>query len=95
MFLHLITLLEPIITKEDRVYDLGVDLSSITKKYVEVVDLLIKMHFGPETAVLIEWYLYSRIDRFGNIEPFVDHAGNEFNVETPEDLWVLIQKISF
>lgn len=95
LFLHLITLLEPIITKEDKVYDLGVDLSSVTKKYVEVVDLLIKMHFGPETAVLIEWYLYSRIDRFGNIEPFVDHAGNEFSVETPEDLWVLIQKISF
>ena len=34
LFLHLITLLEPIITKEDKVYDLGVDLSSVTKKYV-------------------------------------------------------------
>ena len=95
VFLALINLLEPIVTKEDKVYDLGFDLSSITKKYVLIIDLLIKMHFGPETAVLIEWYLYNRIDRFGTIEPFVDHAGNEFNVESPEDLWKLIQKIGF
>ena len=95
LFLHLINLLEPIVTKEDKVYDLGFDLSSITKKYILIIDILIKMHFGPETAVLIEWYLYNRIDRFGNIEPFTDHAGNEFNVETPEDLWKLIQKVGF
>ena len=95
LFLHLITLLEPIVTKEDKAYDLGFDLSSITKKYIMVIDILIKMHFGPETYVHIEWYLYNRIDRFGNIEPFTDHAGKEFTVETPEDLWKLIQKVGF
>ena len=95
VFLALINMLEPLVTKEDKAYDLGFDLSSITKKYILIIDILIKMHFGPETAVLIEWYLYNRIDRFGNIEPFTDHAGNEFNVETPEDLWKLIPKVGF
>jgi hypothetical protein len=95
LFLSLINLLEPIVTKEDKVYDLGFDLSSITKKYVLIIDLLIKMHFGPETALLIEWYLYNRIDRFGNVEPFTDHSGKEFTVDTPEDLWALIQKVGF
>ena len=95
VFLALINMLEPLVTKEDKAYDLGFDLSSITKKYILVIDLLIKMHFGPETSVLIEWYLYNRIDRFGNVEPFTDHAGKEFTVETPEDLWKLIQKVGF
>lgn len=95
IFIALIEMLEPLTHQEEKVYELGVDLSSITREYNLVIDLLLKMHFGPETSLLIDWYLYDRKDRLGNVEPFTDHTGKDFTVDTPEDLYKLIQKISF
>ena len=95
VFIDVIEILEPLIENEDKVFNLGFDLTSIVKPYILIIEVLLKVHFGEVAYDLIDWYLFKRKDRYGNINVFTDNAGKEFPVENPEDLWNLIQKIGF
>ena len=95
VFVDLIDILEPLIENEDKVFNLGFDLTSITKPYILVIEVLLKAHFGEVAYDLIDWYLFKRKDRYGNVNVFTDNSGKEFPVENSEDLWNLIQKVGF
>ena len=59
-----------------------------------VIDLLLGMHFGPQNAKIIDWYLYQRKDRLGNVETtYTSNDGVEINIETPEDLYKALMRI--
>ena len=94
VFVKFIETLEPIIQDELKVFELGFDLSTIVAPYMGVIDLLLGMHFGPQNAKIIDWYLYQRKDRLGNIETtYTSNDGVEINIETPEDLYKALMRI--
>ena len=95
VFIDIIEILEPLIENEDKAFKLGFDLTSIVKPYILIIEVLLKVHFGEVAYDLIDWYLFKRKDRYGNVNVFTDNAGKEFPVENSEDLWNLIQKIGF
>lgn len=94
-FIDIINVLQPLAENELKAYELGFDVTSLVRPYNVVIDALLVMHFGDVANELIQWYLYLRKDRYGIINPFIDNSGEEFPVETAEDLWNLIQKIGF
>ena len=95
VFCVLVEKLEALIKREDEIEADGVDIAPLVDPYFNVIELLIKMHFGPSTTELIEWYLFARKDKDGNIQAFKDQSGKKVIIETPEDLWALVQKVGF
>ena len=95
VFMILINELEILINNEDELENKGVDIAPVVDPYYRVIEMLIRMHFGPSTTELIEWYLFARKDKDGNILPFKNSNGSEVIIKTPEDLWTLVQKIGF
>ena len=52
------------------------------------------MHFGKEAAELVFFYLYDRLNPDGSINVLLDPNGTEIVLQTPEDLWLLIQHVT-
>lgn len=95
VFCALIEKLEALIEREDEIEKDGIDIAPLVDPYFNVIEFLLKIHFGDSTTELIEWYLFARKDKDGNILPFKDNSGKKVIIETPEDLWALVQKIGF
>lgn len=76
---------------------LEVDYGFNTLKYDElfyrVIDSLIYLHFEVESAEVILFYLYDRVNPGGSINPFIDAVGGEIYLETVQSLWDLVQRI--
>jgi hypothetical protein len=73
--------------------DLDIDLVKYDEVFYEAIDNLILLHFGKESAEIIYFYVYDRIDPEGNIQYLQDTAGNPVILENISDLWYLIQNI--
>ena len=95
VFVKLIGKLEKLADNEYKVFKLGFDLSPIIDPYVRIIEILIKLNYGPEVGSIIEFYLFDRKTKTGKILPFKDNSGLKVMLKTPEDLWKLIQKIGF
>ena len=95
VFVKLIGKLEKLVDNEYKAFKLGFDLSPIIDPYVRIIEILIKLNYGPEVGSIIEFYLFDRKSKTGKILPFKDNAGLKVMLKTPEDLWKLIQKIGF
>jgi hypothetical protein len=71
----------------------SIDLTDYEDPYYSIIDDLILLSWGPDIYSLIEFYFYGRIGEDG-IENFIeDENGNEIYVRTPEDLYLLIEKL--
>lgn len=73
--------------------DLDIDLVKYDEVFYRAIDDLILLHFGKESAELIYFYVYDRIDPDGNIQYLSDTAGNPVILENISDLWYIIQNI--
>ena len=95
VFVKLIGKLEKLVDNEYKTFKLGFDLSPIVDPYVRIIEILLKLNYGPEVSSIIEFYLFDRKSKTGKLLPFKDNSGIKFTLKTPEDLWGLIQKIGF
>ena len=95
VFLNLISDLEKLVDNEYKTFKLGFDLSPIVDPYMRIIETLLKLSYGVETSLLIEFYLFDRKTKTGKLRPFKDNSGIEVYLKTPKDLWGLIQKIGF
>ena len=95
VFIKLIDKLEKLVDNEWKTFKLGFDLSPIVDPYVRIIEILIKLNYGPEVSSIIEFYLFDRKTKTGKILPFEDNSGIKVILKTTEDLWKLIQKIGF
>ena len=95
VFVKLIGKLEKLVDNEYKTFKLGFDLSPIVDPYVRIIEILLKLNYGPEVSSIIEFYLFDRKSKTGKILPFKDNSGIKVILKTPEDLWKLIQKIGF
>jgi hypothetical protein len=74
--------------------DFALDLTKYDDIFYEAIDNLIVMHFGKEAAELVFFYLYDRLNPDGSINVLLDPNGTEIVLQTPEDLWLLIQHVT-
>jgi len=71
------------------------DLSDLSSYLWGVVDFLIEKMFTPKVKELIEWYLYERIDEWGEVVPYIDEEGEEIIFNTPDDLYYYSRSLYF
>jgi hypothetical protein len=73
--------------------EFGVDFTEYDTPFYSIIDSLLEMLYGKEAIELIFFYLYDRISPDGSTNGLFDEAGNSVKLETPSDLWFLVQKV--
>jgi hypothetical protein len=66
------------------------DMFDYEEKFYEVIDRLFVLHFGREAAEVIFFYVYERMNPDGTINQLADVDGNPIPLESPSDLWELV-----
>jgi hypothetical protein len=92
MFESIVTALEKTnIRSELTVLDLNLDFSKYDEPFYAIIDGLLELNFGKNAVELIYFYIFDRVDEEGNNRMLVDEDGNEYLLQTPSDLWELMQ----
>lgn len=73
--------------------EINLDLYSYDEKFYEVIDRLFALHFGQEAAEVIFYYIYERVSPDGSINELLDQNDNPIVLETPGDLWTLVNHL--
>jgi hypothetical protein len=71
--------------------DLRLDFTTYDESFYKVIDSLIEMQFGKETAELIFFYLYERENPDGTVNDLIDEEGTIVPLNNPNDLWQLVK----
>lgn len=90
-----------IISRLEKAYDIensllnknGVDISKLTDLFWLAIEDLLVINYDEESAELIMWYIFNRIDDKGEIIPLFDNNQNEYILYNPEQLWEYMVKI--
>ena len=69
------------------------DLFDYEEKFYEVIDRLFTLHFGQAAAEIIFFYVYERMDPDGNANQLLDQDDNPIPLESPSDLWLLVNHL--
>ena len=73
--------------------EFDLDLSKYDESFYEVIDNLIMMQFGKQAAEVIFFYVYERMNPDGSINELRDVNDNPIVLNSPSDLWELINVI--
>lgn len=73
--------------------DFNLDLLNYDEKFYEVIDRLFTLHFGQAASEVIFFYIYERMDPDGNTNQLLDQNDNPIPLESPNDLWVVVNHI--
>ena len=79
----------------ERWADFGIELYElpICELTWELINMYLEEMFTKDGVDWINWYIYERKSIFtGEVLPCFDEEGNEFYVNTPEDLWKLVEQ---
>jgi hypothetical protein len=99
LFVETVDFLEKSWTKSNQAYDLlGINLLEYEESYFKAIENLIVLKYGMWKAEIILWYVFGRIDSEGKIYPLSinneDESTEEIILNTSEDLWNVLEKIS-
>ena len=93
-FIKLITSLEEVNNRSILMNtEFNLNFTAYDEKFYEAIDSLISMHFGPDAAELVFYYLYDRVNLDGTINNLLDENKNKIEVENAGDLWDLIKEL--
>jgi len=73
--------------------ELGLDYSNYDEKFYEIIDRMFTLSFGREAAEIIFFYVYERINPDGSINNLVDQNNEVVPINSPSDLWYLVNHI--
>ena len=73
--------------------ELGLDYSNYDEKFYEIIDRMFTLSFGREAAEIIFFYVYERINPDGTINNLVDQNNEVVTINSPSDLWYLVNHI--
>ena len=73
--------------------ELGLDYSNYNEKFYEVIDRLFGIHFGAQASEVIFFYIYERINPDGSTNELTDEKENPVPLNSPTDLWYLVNHI--
>ena len=93
MFENIITDLEILETRTSFADEhVNIDLSKYNGLFLNIIDDLFELQFGKPVLELINFYLYNRFKN-GAVSQLLDDKGNIIPLQTPTDLWNIIQAI--
>jgi len=73
--------------------ELRLDFSTYDEMFLQIIDSLILLHFGKEGYEVISFYLYEKLNLDGTVNELFDDEENIVPSTTPEDIWMLLQKL--
>lgn len=79
----------------ERWNDFGIELYELPIYEItwEIINMYLEEMFNVDGIDWINWYIYERKSIFtGEVLPCFDEEGKEFYVNTPEDLWKLVEQ---
>ena len=90
-----------IVSRLDKAYDMensllnknGIDVSKLTDLFWLTIEDFLIMNYGEESAELVMWYIFDRIDDNNEIIPLFDNNQNEYIICNPEHLWEYMIKV--
>lgn len=94
-FVAMINAIERYDAEVERWADFGIELYElpICELTWEIINMYLEEMFNKDGIDWINWYIYERKSIFtGEVLPCWDEEGKEFYVNTPEDLWKLVEQ---
>jgi hypothetical protein len=94
-FVAMINAIEKYDAEVERWADFGIELYElpICELTWELINMYLEEMFNKDGIDWINWYIYERKSIFtGEVLPCFDEKGKEFYVNTPEDLWKLVEQ---
>jgi len=73
--------------------ELGLDYSNYDEKFYEIIDRMFTLNFGKEASEIIFFYMYERINPDGTINELLDQNNEIIPINSPSDLWFLVNHI--
>jgi len=91
IFVVFIQKLEEAFETENKLYEIGgIELGQITEPLWFVLERAFKLLYGKDATDLIWWYIFDRIEKDGEILPFIDGDGKEYTFKDVKELWMYI-----
>ena len=94
-FVAMINAIEKYDAEVERWADFGIELYElpICELTWEIINMYLEEMFNKDGIDWINWYIYERKSIItGEVLPCFDEEGKEFYVNTPEDLWKLVEQ---
>ena len=94
-FVAMINAIEKYDAEVERWANFGIELYElpICELTWELINMYLEEMFNEDGVDWINWYIYERKSIFtGEVLPCFDEEGKEFYVNTPEDLWKLVEQ---
>ena len=94
-FVAMVNAIERYDAEVERWADFGIELYElpICELTWELINMYLEEMFNKDGIDWINWYIYERKSILtGEVLPCWDEEGKEFYVNTPEDLWKLVEK---
>lgn len=94
-FVVMINAIERYDAEVERWADFGIELYElpICELTWELINMYLEEMFNEDGVDWINWYIYERKSIItGEVLPCFDEEGKEFYVNTPEDLWKLVEQ---
>lgn len=94
-FVAMVDAIERYDAEVERWADFGIELYElpICELTWELINMYLEEMFNKDGIDWINWYIYERKSIFtGEVLPCWDEEGKEFYVNTPEDLWKLVEQ---
>lgn len=94
-FVAMVNAIERYDAEVERWADFGIELYElpICELTWELINMYLEEMFNKDGIDWINWYIYERKSIFtGEVLPCWDEEGKEFYVNTPEDLWKLVEQ---
>lgn len=94
-FVAMINTIEKYDAEVERWADFGIELYElpICELTWELINMYLEEMFNEDGVDWINWYIYERKSIItGEVLPCFDEEGKEFYVNTPEDLWKLVEQ---
>ena len=94
-FVAMVNAIEKYDAEVERWSDFGIELYElpICELTWELINMYLEEMFDKDGIDWINWYIYERKSIFtGEVLPCFDEEGKEFYVNTPEDLWKLVEQ---
>mgnify|MGYP003412646968 FL=1 len=94
-FVAMINAIEKYDAEVERWADFGIELYElpICELTWELINMYLEEMFNKDGVDWINWYIYERKSIItGEVLPCFDEEGKEFYVNTPEDLWKLVEQ---
>ena len=94
-FVAMVNAIERYDAEVERWADFGIELYElpICELTWEIINMYLEEMFNEDGVDWINWYIYERKSIItGEVLPCFDEEGKEFQVNTPEDLWKLVEQ---